>query len=388
MCSIRSSALAFSALVATAGVSQAQCTNFVDFSSVTGNGFFAGVGAAGTTADVTVSGGLVFAVLGNSVLKPLFGNLGNPPSFNNNAGPNALSGPSGTAGNNTYVDSVTALNIASSGPDPDSAFTVTLEGFSQAPRILFLMNVGNDTDGYQATINVKDENGNDLDWTLWPRYQDTGYGISILEAGPLLDPDDPITCQGDPGEQSNGIFLIAPPSPEVKQVTFSGVKGTGGGTDYQIVGVALYCPTVAVYCTSGISAGGCSATMAATGNPSASTSSGFNLIASGVEGQKDGLFFFGTNGRQANSWGSGTSFQCVVPPVMRAGLLTGSGTQGACDGGFTQDLNALWCASCSSPLKNPGPGALVQAQLWYRDPLSSSNQTTSLSDAGEFPVVP
>ena len=39
-----------------------------------------------------------------------------------------------------------------------------------------------------------------------------------------------------------------------------------------------------------------------------------------------------------------------------------------------------------SPPKNPGAGAVVQAQLWYRDPLSTSNQTTSLSDAIEFVV--
>jgi hypothetical protein len=30
----------------------------------------------------------------------------------------------------------------------------------------------------------------------------------------------------------------------------------------------------------------------------------------------------------------------------------------------------------------------VQAQLWYRDPGSTSNQTTSLSDATEFSVGP
>jgi hypothetical protein len=30
----------------------------------------------------------------------------------------------------------------------------------------------------------------------------------------------------------------------------------------------------------------------------------------------------------------------------------------------------------------------VQAQLWYRDPQSTSNQTTSLSNAVEFEVCP
>jgi hypothetical protein len=70
---------------------------------------------------------------------------------------------------------------------------------------------------------------------------------------------------------------------------------------------------------------------------------------------------------------------------VRGGLLAASGTVGLCDGSFAQDLNALWAAQ---PIKNPGAGALVQAQLWYRDPLSSSNQTTSLSDALEFSVAP
>jgi choice-of-anchor B domain-containing protein len=148
------------------------------------------------------------------------------------------------------------------------------------------------------------------------------------------------------------------------------------------------CQGAVSYCTAGISAGGCSALLSATGTASASASSGFTLTAGGVEGQKDGLFFFGTNGRQANSWGSSTSFQCVAPPVMRTPLLSGGGTLGACDSSPARDLNAYWCATCPGPLKNPGAGALVQAQFWYRDPLSTSNQTTAHSDAIEFSVQP
>jgi hypothetical protein len=142
------------------------------------------------------------------------------------------------------------------------------------------------------------------------------------------------------------------------------------------------------YCTAGTSASGCQALMASSGVPSATAPSGFTLEAADVEGQKDGLFFFGTNGRQANPWGNGSSFQCVVPPVVRTPTMSGSGTVGACDGSFGLDLNALWCPSCPKPAKNPGAGALVQSQLWYRDPASTSNQTTSLSDALEFTVCP
>jgi hypothetical protein len=48
-------------------------------------------------------------------------------------------------------------------------------------------------------------------------------------------------------------------------------------------------------------------------------------------------------------------------------------------------MNAYWTAN---PIKNPGAGAQVNLQFWYRDPLNTSNQTTSLSDAVEFTVDP
>jgi hypothetical protein len=159
-----------------------------------------------------------------------------------------------------------------------------------------------------------------------------------------------------------------------------GVAGFGGAAYVSF----LPAPT-ASYCSAGVSASGCQATLSTSGVASASAPSGFDLVAANVEGAKDGIFFFGTNGRQANPWGNGTSFQCVVPPVKRGGLLTASGTSGLCDGAFTQDLNARWTAL---PTQNPGAGAIVQAQLWYRDPLNTSNQTTSFSDAIEFGLCP
>jgi len=52
---------------------------------------------------------------------------------------------------------------------------------------------------------------------------------------------------------------------------------------------------------------------------------------------------------------------------------------------FVCDLNAHWT---SHPNQNSGAGALVQAQLWYRDPFNTSNQSTSLSNAIESSVCP
>jgi hypothetical protein len=142
------------------------------------------------------------------------------------------------------------------------------------------------------------------------------------------------------------------------------------------------------YCTAGSSAGGCQALMSVAGVASATAISGFDLVATTVEGNKDGLFFYGTNGRQANPWGSGTSYVCVIPPRLRSGLFAGSGSAGNCDGSFTTDLNARWCATCPKPAHNPGAGATMQAQLWYRDPQNTSNQTSGMSDAIEFCIEP
>jgi hypothetical protein len=65
--------------------------------------------------------------------------------------------------------------------------------------------------------------------------------------------------------------------------------------------------------------------------------------------------------------------------------MYGVGTSGTCEGTFLKDLNQLWT---SSPKKNPGSGAVVQAQLWFRDQANTSNQGTALSHAVEFTVLP
>jgi murein tripeptide amidase MpaA len=143
--------------------------------------------------------------------------------------------------------------------------------------------------------------------------------------------------------------------------------------------------SIVSYCTAGTSASGCQASVSSSGSPSASAPSGFVVSAATVEGDVNGQFYYGTNGRSAGSWGNGTSFRCVLPPTWRAGVQSGSGAPGTCDGSFAQDLTVRWQAK---PNTNPGAGSVVQLQFWFRDPQNTSNQTTSFSDALEFGVCP
>ena len=139
------------------------------------------------------------------------------------------------------------------------------------------------------------------------------------------------------------------------------------------------------YCVAGTTASGCQALVSGVGTPSASAASGFTIAVNGSEGQKDGTIYFGTLGDQSNAWGNGSSLQCVMPPVTRTGVLSGSGTLGSCDGSFALDFNA-WMQAHSGRV--PAAGSTVYAQTWFRDPQNTSNQSTSLSDALVFTVCP
>ena len=139
------------------------------------------------------------------------------------------------------------------------------------------------------------------------------------------------------------------------------------------------------YCPSGLSASTCLSVICGAGTPSATASSGFVVTAQDMEGAKSGRYFWGANGQQQLPWGDGASFQCVVGPVSRGALLSGGGTVGNCDGTFSYDLNTRWT---QQPHQNPGAGAVVQMQLWTRDPLNTSSQKTILSNGLQFTVGP
>jgi Tol biopolymer transport system component len=137
-----------------------------------------------------------------------------------------------------------------------------------------------------------------------------------------------------------------------------------------------------VYCTSGTTASGCNASISASGTPSASAPSGFDVLVTSVEGSKQGILFWGL-APAALPWGAGTSWLCVAAPTTRTGAQPSGGAPGACDGTLSLDYNAWMTAQ---PAKAPDAGTTVYMQGWFRDP--PSPKTTSLSDALSFTVCP
>lgn len=145
-------------------------------------------------------------------------------------------------------------------------------------------------------------------------------------------------------------------------------------------------PWVASYCSAGTSSNGCVPSIGWAGAPRASATSGFQLTASGLEGQKSGLFFYGLSGRQASVWGASSSFLCVKAPTQRCNVLSTAGTANSCNGFFVFDWLAYRAANPAALGAALTAGDLVQVQAWYRDP--PSPKTTHLTGALEFLVGP
>jgi len=141
------------------------------------------------------------------------------------------------------------------------------------------------------------------------------------------------------------------------------------------------------YCTAGVTSLGCQPSLAGIGTPSASSSSGFVLSASSVDGQRSGLIFYGISGGHSAPWSTtSSSFLCVKSPTQRMGVNASGGNAGVCDGVLAEDWNAF-VASHPIALGQPFVGGeLVHAQAWFRDP--PAPKSTNLSNARVFVVGP
>ena len=127
------------------------------------------------------------------------------------------------------------------------------------------------------------------------------------------------------------------------------------------------------------------AIMSASGSASATAPFGLRPDRHRRRGQQPGPVLLGRERPPGDPLGQQLELQLRPPARLARRRAPGQGIDGLCNGNYSQDLNAAWTAQ---PSKNPGAGATVQAQFWFRDPASTSNQTTALSDALEFGVCP
>jgi hypothetical protein len=141
----------------------------------------------------------------------------------------------------------------------------------------------------------------------------------------------------------------------------------------------------ASYCTAGTSLNGCSAQLSASGLASASASSGFVVSASGVDGARSGLVYYGLSGPLATPFAAGSSsYRCVAAPYQRTPVLSSNGVSGICNGSLSLDWNAY---RAGSPLALGAPflgGESVWIQAWWRD--SGAPGNAQLSNGLSFSV--
>ena len=140
------------------------------------------------------------------------------------------------------------------------------------------------------------------------------------------------------------------------------------------------------YCTAGTTTNGCVPAISGAGTPSVSAASGFTITVNNVEGQKQGILFYGL-AATSSPWATGsTSYKCVSSPTQRMGVQNSGGTTDLCDGVLTLDWNAYRAANPGA-LGNPfSAGQHVFAQGWFRDP--PAPKTTNLSNALEYVLQP
>lgn len=153
----------------------------------------------------------------------------------------------------------------------------------------------------------------------------------------------------------------------------------------------LCCSNAVTYCTAKTSSLGCVPFIGASGQASASATSGFLVVGAQMRNLKPGLLFYGFSGRAAAPFQAGT--MCVAAPRFR-GITSSSNGNAApaddCWGRFALDLNAFASGALGGNpmLELRVVGSVVNCQWWGRDTGFAPPNNTTLSDALEFTICP
>jgi DNA-binding beta-propeller fold protein YncE len=158
------------------------------------------------------------------------------------------------------------------------------------------------------------------------------------------------------------------------------------------LGLAGDCCSAAIaYCTAKTNSLGCVPFIGASGQASASATSGFVIVGAQMRNQKSGLLFYGLTGRANAPFQGGT--MCVAAPRLRTPAQNSGGNAAPaddCSGLHAIDMNAFRAGLLGgAPAAGLATvGALVDCQWWGRDPGFAPPNNTTLSNALEYSVCP
>lgn len=221
---------------------------------------------------------------------------------------------------------------------------------------------------------------------------DTDVAQVYYDGTPL---GDPFSWSQGPFGQNGGAGLPCPPPPySLKAIGCFDLYAnstvvTPSFMYWDDLAITSSVSAPVAYCTpnSPGSTSGCITSIAATNNPNVGHSNSCVVTVSGVEGQKNGIIFYGLGSNNV-PWCTtgGNSFLCVKSPTSRTGSQSSGGTAGACDGSLSVDWNAFQIANPGSLGQPWAAGAKAYVQGWFRDPPAC--KTTFLSQALEMTYVP
>jgi len=206
---------------------------------------------------------------------------------------------------------------------------------------------------------------------------------------------DPFSWSQGPFGQNGGAGLPCPPPPYIEKAIecidlyANSTLMSPSVIYWDDISIGGTTPPPVAYCTptgSG-SSSGCITAIAASDNPNVAHSNTCTIAVTGVEGQKNGIIFYGL-GSNALPWctSGGNSMLCVKSPTQRTQGQVSGGTAGLCNGTLNLNWNGFQSANPGALGQPWSAGAKAYVQGWFRDPPSC--KTTFLSQALEMTYVP